>query len=386
MKRYFMILTGVIFLSLIAGIPAAAADSGVISGTLVNGTAGGGSVADQEVTLKTFLNGAEMTSATARTDSEGRFTFEGLATGSEYGYQANITFQEADYTSDEVKFGAGETKQIADITVYDSTDSSEAIVVTSAHTVIYIEPGKLLVKELVRISNGADRTYIGSGEPAPNGQKPTLDFSLPESATELQAGDGLMGCCIYNNDQGFIDTMPVLPGEKQMVYSYEIPYKADSYGFTRTFNYPTSAYDLLVQGESTIIDSDRLAPQETIDVQETAFRRLSGADFVAGDLVTARLSALPRTAGGPERWVVLTVGALMATAGAGYILKRKKRQPAVVVNGEQLKLRLIDEIVRLDDDFAGGRIAEEVYRRRRNSLKSRLAEALKSGTDKRIPK
>jgi hypothetical protein len=271
----------VIVLSLILSAPALAAEpgNGIIEGQVVNGTEGGSSVADQEITLKTYLNGTEMDSITTRTDAEGRFVFDGLLTEPDYSYQVTVTFQQADYAGDQLSFADGETSKFTEVTVYDATTSDEAIQVATAHTIIYVEPDSLLVMEYFLFVNEADRTYIGSREIGGDGTRETLRFLVPVEATELQPGLGLMECCIYGSEGGFVDTMPVLPGGRELVYSYRVGYDSGEYTFLREVNYPTVSYDLLVQGEGVKVVSDQLTTGEPMDIEGIRFNHLSGQEI-----------------------------------------------------------------------------------------------------------
>ena len=123
-------------LSLSASALAAESDSGTIEGQIINGTTGGSSVANQDITLNTYLNDAEADTTTTKTDAEGHFVFNGLSTESGYSYQAVLTFQEAEYYSEWLIFDEGETTKSAEVTVYDSTTIDEAIEVAMAHTII----------------------------------------------------------------------------------------------------------------------------------------------------------------------------------------------------------------------------------------------------------
>jgi hypothetical protein len=367
----------IFFLSLSAAAMAAEPGSGVIEGRIVNGTAGGSRVADQEVTLTTYLNNNEVGSATTRTDVEGGFVFDGLATGSDYSYQVTVSFQEADYSSERLGFNEGETTKNVEVTVYDSTTSDEAIKVKTAHTIIYVGPEALEVVEYSLFVNEADRTYIGSKEVPTLGGKETLRFSLPKEATGLQPGIGLMSCCIATSEDGFVDTMPVFPGAKEVVYSYKVDPGSGTYALSRNVNYPTVGYDLLVQGEGIEVASDRLTAGEPIVIKGTRFNRLSAQKLVPGDTVVAQISGLPQSNNqGVVLWAVLT---LVVFGGFGFVFLRRRRrlQPVSPKDSiDQRRQKLLVEIARLDDDFEGGRIPEEVYQRQRARRKAQLVELM----------
>ncbi len=377
MIRRIALLVVLFILSLSASALAAEPDSGIIEGWIVNGTAGGSSVANQDVALTTELNGAEVSSTAGKTDADGHFVFDGLSTGSGYSYQVVLTFQQAEYYSEWLAFDEGETTRSVEVTVYDSTTSDEAIKVLMSHTVVYLEQGGLRMVEFYLFVNEADRTYIGSKEVA-NGTRETLRFSLPDGATELQPASGLMECCIYNSEDGFIDTMPVLPGGKEVAYSYRASNNSGTYTFSRKANYPIADFDLLVEGEGVEVTSDQLITEEPLNIEGTWLNHLSGSNVASGDIIVAYLSGLPQTNNqGTIWWVVLTLAALGAGFAFVYWLRRGRPQPAGTEGGlEQRRQGLLAELARLDDDFEDGKISEEAYRKLRTARKAQLVELM----------
>lgn len=371
-------VTSIVMLFILAlpgAVLAAETGDGAIEGKLINGTTGGGSVADQEVTLKTYRNDAELASAMARTDAEGRFAFEGLATSSDYSYQVTLIYQQAEYTGDRISFSAGEMGKSVEITVYDATTGDEAVKVSTAHTVIYAEQGNLRVSEYLVVANDSDRTYIGGRELSP-GVRETLVFALPADATGLEVGGSLMSCCIYNNEGGFVDSMAVLPGTKELVYSYDISYKGAEYAFSGRVNYPTDDYHLLVQSPNVLVSGVRLVQAEPVTIEGIQFNHFSGGNLASGDMVTAQISGLPKSANQSSLLWVLLALAVLGSGFALFYLRRRQRPHPVRVSYVRQEESLLAELARLDDEFEDGRIAEEVYRRVRAQKKAQLAKLM----------
>jgi hypothetical protein len=373
------LLAMIFMLSLPASALAAEPGSGIIEGQIVNGTEGGGSVADHDITLKTYLNDVEEDPTTTKTDAEGRYVFDGLSTESGYSYELVITFQQAEYHSERLSFGEGETTKSLEITVYDSTTSDEAIKVAMAHTIVYVGEGSLRVMEYALFTNEADRTYILSEEAAAAGKEGTLRFSRPKEATQLQYAMGLMECCLVGNEEVFADTMPVFPGIREVVYSYEVSYNSGEYTFSRNVNYPTARYDLLFQSGSVEATDDRLAVQEPTEIEGTQFKHLSGGGFAPGDTLLVQISDLPENNSQKALlWAALVLAVLVGGSGFFYFLRQRRLQPvSPEYNPEEMRQRLLVELAQLDDDFEGGRIPEEAYRRLRAERKSQLVKLMK---------
>lgn len=368
------LLVMIFTLSLSAPAMAAEPSGGIIKGQIINGTEGGSSVADQDTTLKTYLNDAEMSAITTKTDNEGHFVFEGLSTESGYSYQVTLAFKQADYTSEWLSFNDGEVSKFAEVTVYDSTTSDEAIKVTMTHTILYVGQDSLKVTEYFLFVNESDRTYIGSEDTNSAEERETLRFSLPKEAAELQPEYGLMECCIHGSENGFVDTMPVLPGGKEVVYSYRVDYNSGAYTFSRNMNYPTVNYDFLVQGEGTKVIGNQLTTEEPLDIEGAWFNHLSGTNFARDDILEVQLSGLPQTSNqGAILWVVLILVVLGTGFGFVYLMRKRRLQPVSSEDSlDQKRQRLLIELAHLDDNFEGGKVQEEVYRRLRAEKKSQL--------------
>ena len=381
-KRIAMLVV-VFTLSLPA--PASAAEGGIIEGRLINGTANGSSTAvDQEITLDTHLNDAHVSFTTTKTDAEGEFAFDSLNIDPGYSYLVTLTFQEAEYSSEWLIFVEGETTKSTEITVYDSITSNTAIKAELSHTIISVEPNSLLVVEYFKFINEADLTYIGSKEVTAEGNRETLRFSLPEEATELQYMMGLTEHHVFTSEDGFVDTVSVLPGYKEVAYSYRVNYNAGAYEFARRINYPTDISNLLVQGEGTEVISSQLTTEGLVDIESSLFNHLSGGNFAPGEILVAQLSGLPKSnEQGAFIWVSLTLIVLAAGVTFSYLIRRKRLQSISPVESyKQSQQRLLVELAQLDDDFEAGKIQEENYRRLRSVKKAQVIELTQRPKDK----
>jgi hypothetical protein len=183
-----------------------------------------------------------------------------------------------------------------------------------------------------------------------------------------------MECCFFGSEGGFVDSMPVLPGVKEVSYSYIIIPSSNTYDFSRRINYPTANYELLVQGEGIDVTSDQLAKEESLDMAGILFSYLSGTALAPGDTLVIRLSGLS-DADNQEviLWVVVTLVVITLGAGSGYLLRKRGLQPVSPEDSlNQKKQELLVELAQLDDDFEDGKIQGEAYRRLRAEKKSEL--------------
>ncbi|MDP2744004.1 MAG: hypothetical protein Q8P00_02925 [Dehalococcoidia bacterium] len=389
--NHLIILLLVVSLALLFSTPAAAQDggpTGMISGEMVNLTKGGGSVAGQTITLKTSLKDTETGQSTAKTDASGKFEFKGLATSKDYSYAANLTYQGAEYNSDPITFSPGEQTKPLKMEVYDAIASDEGVRIMASHTIFRPDvKNTMQVTEVFIINNDTDKTFIGTGPALIGSQKKTLSFSVPKGATGFQYGGSLMDCCVVLLDGGLLDTMPIMPGTKEIMFSYQVKHKSE-YDFAKSFSLPIERYDIVVQGEGVTVQSDLLQQGETLTIENLPYSHFVAENLKRGAAVTGTFTNMPGSPGGNPIPAVLFVAALAAGLAVAYPLWRRRRlAPVAAAAGQRRSPKdrrqgLLVEIADLDDDFERGAIPEKDYRQRREEKKRLLAGLMPKGKPK----
>lgn len=415
-----------------------ATGNGTINGSLVNKTANGGSVADQDVTLGAYQGSNEAGQRTAKTDQSGKFVFDGLATGADYTYQISVTYQGAPYYSDPINFagavptapGATQptpqpttqptTQQTVQLPVYDST-SDQSVVTTAAHHYL-LEPDKtgVTVSEIVIVNNGSDKSYIGQASHA--GTNSTLQFTLPDGAQNFQPVDGLFPSRVLQVTGGFVDTMPVYPGQSQRVWTYSFPANGDSVSFTAKLDMAADKLSVLVPDDGAKVTISNLTGPTNQDIQGEKYLLFSGQSVTAGTELNFKVDGLSKvippaqpsdttatgntTAGATTTsgtsvvsplvgvGVVVVVIVIVAVA---VVLTRKRNaqrrrtvEMLVAEDADELtsnldgaddleaeRRQLVAAIARLDDLFEQDKIGSEEYGRIRTEKKRRLIEVVK---------
>lgn len=294
MKRVY-VLTIIFILSLgVFPTQALAQSQGVIEGQVVNGTANGGSVEGQTVTLHVFVSMEEQPSQTAIADAEGWFRFEGLSTEADYGYMVRLNYGGVDYGGDLLTFSEGETTLSVSIKVYDPIESDEVISIERAHIFVDFQEEKLLVGELYFFNNDSDKIYIGA-EVVAEGRRGTLRLSLPSGAEGLAVEGGELGQRFFETDEGFVDTWFLPPGQSsgQLMFNYSLPYDPAGYDLIREAPYPLKALNVLVADVGIDVTSDQLISEGTRGIQGQSYLNLSGQNLSKGERLTIHLSGAP---------------------------------------------------------------------------------------------
>ncbi len=385
MVKPLALLLAIFILSFPAPVLAAEPTGGKIDGQIVNGTADGSSVAEQEIFLITYLDGVEENKETTKSSAGGQFVFDDLSSGPGYNYEVMLTYQQVEYYSEKLNFDEGETVKSVEITVYDATTSDESIRIDAAHTIISFGEDALKVMDYFMFVNDTDRAYIGLKEVNPEGDRETLRFSLPAEVFGLGLGFGLMECCVVDSAEGFSDTMAVLPGVKEVTYTYGINYDSGAYVFSRKINYPTSSYEFLVQGENTRVASDLLIVEDPLNIEGARYNYLTSGELLPGDTLIVQLSDLPESTNqGAIIWMLAAVILLGLGFSFAYLVKKRKFQPVSREDSpEEVRQRFLIQLAQLDDDFESGEIAEEDYRKLRAEGKIHLVELMQRAKDEK---
>ena len=376
-----------------------AAGGGTIRGRMVNASVNGGSVAGVEVTLTTYFGETERNKSSTRTDADGSFRFENLDTNPSYSYQATTNYQKADYSTPRISFsGAEETRDVT-LTVNDSTTQAEVVKASAKHYLLTLGNGELEVSEILVLNNTSDRSYIGSREVGPD-QRETTRYQPPTGAKNVEYGDGLMSCCIVKDGEGFVDTMPIYPGEDQKIYSYRLPYSGTSLSFATTLQQDVEKLQFLVPNTGVRARISGLASHGTQNIQGTSYMVFSGEKLPANTTINVELEGLParQFADSPAMLAGVAVAVLVGLGMAFYLLRMRSQSAALAAPGcpgssDRSRLRttvarrglpgsaallelerrdLLAAMANLDDWFEAGRINRKDYERLRAEKKERL--------------
>ena len=401
---------------------ALAAADGVVTGTVVNGTAGGSVPADVAVTLYFLRDGQIVEQRTQVTDAQGAYRFTGLATDPGLRFVVVAAYIDVPYNTPELQFAGSAAIQAPPLTVYEaSQDPSVVRVVTD---VLILSPGEegsgmLAIIEVVRLANDSDRTYLatgGAGSGAPMDR--VLRFALPADAQDLTVLSGLSAQNVVeinserDNLRGFGVFMPLLPGEREVAFGYQLPYSGSALPISKRTVYPTDHFAIIaleehglrfnsahLEVQATPIGDRRylvgsangLAARAEVRVEvaglpapslrvrlERLFDWLRGAQasvfvLLGVVLVLPILYAVYRLRGGRRRTPARKPAAAAASSPKSAAPDANDK-PFAMRRSNNDRESLLLEIAQLDDDFAAGALAEADYHRQRAEKKQRLLD------------
>ncbi len=260
--------------SLTLGMPpstVATKGSGVITGTVVNGTTGQ-PVPNLTVSLGIFDATSLLEDRTAATDATGVYRFADLPTDATLMFATQTEYPAGvPYFSNSTKFAIGASSLNLPLAVYETTNDPAGISADRVHYIIEFANGRAFVAELLVFSLTGNRAYIGTG-------MGTLRFTVPAGAEDLEISDGEIGGQYVPTNDGFVDTLPVPPGQgaRQVLFRYSLPYSANTLDLVRTVPYPTAAINALVTDVGAEVSSAQLVNQGVRQTATGNFINLGG--------------------------------------------------------------------------------------------------------------
>lgn len=389
-----LILSVLLFLLLPATLAAA---EGIITGTVVNGTEGGSVPADVAVTLYFLRDGQIVEQRKEVTDAAGAYRFSEVTIDPALQFVVVAAYTDVPYNTPEMQFGDSAAITAPPLIVYEATQDPAVVRVIT--DVLIIAPGEersgmLSVIEIVSLSNQSDRTYLATGVAGGGAAMDrVLRFALPPNAQDLTMLSGLNAQSVVQIDRGFGVFMPLLPGEREVAFGYQLPYSGSTLALTKRTVYPTEQFAIFTLEEHALqLDTDQLEVQ----VSEISGRRWvvgSTKSLAARAEVTARITGLPtpswrvqierlldRIQGAQASlFVLLGVVFALPILYALYRMRggprqRRESPPAAAAPAPASGQALLLEIAQLDDDFAAGALNEDRYKRLRAEKKQRLIE------------
>lgn len=367
----------------------AVAGDGIIEGQVINGTAGAqADLADLAVTVLPFVGQTTLTPITVTTKADGSFRIGNLPMGPDRNYGLQATYRGVDYFHPELIELSDSPVASVTVHVYETTTDDSAISVDRNHVIIDFADNQLQVAELYIFRNSDDRTYVGNGE--------TLRFSLPERAQNLRFDDPRMNQSTELAEDGIVDTLPVPPGNRQVLLSYSVPYDGRSTSFQKKIVYPTENLNVLVADAGIEVDAGTLQAGEPVSTQTNArFLNYTQQSVSAGEQVSLKLSNLPRDStstsvsvpadqSGMLRWFGLGLIALALTFVLAYPALRPRllAEEALEDDTSESVLRrqrrmLLEELADLDDAYEAGEVAESSYIQVRAEVKADLIDVMR---------
>ncbi|MGE3537253.1 MAG: hypothetical protein AB7N91_07400 [Candidatus Tectimicrobiota bacterium] len=217
-----------------------------------------------------------------QTDSQGRFLFENLETGSQYTYFIGVRHNDQLHRSAPVTLPH---EQLIEISVDLGRATQQNTLETDQQSVLHIANQLLVivkrdthleVREIIRLMNTSATPYPES-RGATAAAQVAFQLSLPQGAYNISQVQGLAVEHIRTQGSSLVYVAPLAPGEHRITFSYNLPWRHALTTVLLERFLPTSVLDLLVEDANLVATSDlQFGGQVTIDPHTFAhFRGLN---------------------------------------------------------------------------------------------------------------
>ncbi|OUJ19389.1 putative cell surface protein [Methanonatronarchaeum thermophilum] len=345
------------------------------------------SIPNIDVTLHEYKQNDELNEVdtyNTTTNELGEYNFEDLNTSRFY--QISSQHDNITYSSNMIEFD-NETKTTENLTVHNSTDKTDDLIIAGqGHLVVIEKPdeGGLNIGEIIQFVNVGDKTFNG-----------TLLLDIPQQAEILMTHPEMK-----TTDEGLElnQTETIKPGESsQFFVEYNLDVDIDEYQFEKEILYETQLLAILTEPD-TINFGERtnlLESEQPVDMGETQYNALiAGASeeygaVSIGDTVMVDLQEDSEIG----LWVYLVVFGVILTSMVVYwkrdVLTSKINNSKTTgkTDGEkgileQEKEEIFSKMDKLDKEHRNEEISDEEYRERMKELKKQAVDVMKKIEEK----
>lgn len=368
---------------------------GMLTGSVRQGTEDGEPVTTTVVTLIGYVNFSPAISATVATDEQGQFTFTQLSLVSGIQYVLNSRYKGVDYSGFVSALTEITPTATVNLSVYETTDSPDALHLQQSSLVVDFEPGSVLIGDIADLFNASDRTYVGKEAEGVDGVA-TLELFIQPGAEQIRFQDGVLGGRYKQVGDKIYDTVAIPPGERVAFVSYRLPAEGSSITLNPQFAYPVGQINLLVADLPGVrVTASGLTQQSVENIQGRAYQLWGGSVPESGLQITVDGilevgSADPREGTQTDESVVTADNVVESTVDApiaiglaivlgavllGVLIYPLRKQSTDTVNAlKDEQSELFRRIAELDDLHTIEQIDDTSWQQQRAQLKSRLID------------
>ncbi len=196
---------------------------------------------------------------------------------------------------------------VVTLQVFETTADPRGLYVARRAILLEADGNRLGVREVVVLGNALRRTFTGQGGA-------TVRVPVFVGAQDVRVMSG-MAPAGTDPSGALLDTLPVLPGERQAVLAYWVAARGPTL-LELPVELPTLALDVFA-AEPLQVFSEALVPREERQVRGRRVVRLSAERLSPESVVRLRVVGIPQASDAPA-WVV---GAVLAAACAAFVFR-----------------------------------------------------------------
>ena len=282
------------------------ASHGLLTVEVVNGTANGTPVTNDEVIVQLFQHNQLLSSLEGKVSAEGRALFDNVPSGEHMVAVAQARHQNMMFSGPAVSLDPAKEKFTANIRVFDVSVDQSRLSVKNHHFIIKTHPEFLEITEFMQLSNASDMA-VSSAKTDSLGRPIVIEIMLPEGFQNLKTSGYFVESALVRTKDGFYDTMAVPPGDFQVTFSYTLDITSSAMDMIKKITLPTSHFMAFIDsGEAQFhgLSEDEKQTMDRNGVPTEYFRR---ENLTPADVVAFRITGLRAGAKKWVTWVTLAV-------------------------------------------------------------------------------
>ncbi len=363
--------------------------TGTITGKVTNGTAGASVPPDQKVDLYVITSQGASDPIEITVNADGTFTFANINIRPDQRYLVTTKYKGRAFGSEAKDGDPVANKMDLPVTVYETTSDASQLTISAWVSQIQADSSGLQVIDLVFFNNPTDKAYSMDNK-VDDQRFAGIQLPVPANAQILSADVTNARYTISTDGHSVIDTAPVLPGANYVFQmAYRLPYQGDTQIEQPVPYAVDSNFRILFNTQAVTITSDTLKSLGPQDLNGTQYQVYSPfVPLAAGGSIRYRVQGGVQSSTSPTANVIsanqliplVLVGIGLIAIITAVVVYWRSRPAQAVQNSERdkdtLVNGLIQQIAELDESYRMGSLDEEVYQKRRDRLKARLAALL----------
>jgi hypothetical protein len=296
-------------------------DTGVIEGTVVNGSQANSPLTGAKVVLRASHHGAWVATAETTTDDQGKFRFEQVPVARDVIYLPGANHEGIHYPGQRVTIDGRQPVRTQRVVVYETVAETSPLVAERHEIDIRPEAGALIVTETMTVKNPSLHSYVGTD--SPDGQATaTLRLSIPSEFEKVTFEREFFGRQFQLNKEKLETQIPWTPGVRELKFTYRLPLEHRHWLFRRPLDLPTEQLRVCVHGGQLEDVTCNLASAGTFQGDGVAFES-EKTTLPSGHAIELRFGNLPVSWTKQARWIALSVLVVLMLAASVLMWRRR---------------------------------------------------------------
>jgi len=348
--------------------------TGVVTGTVTLATESTALPEYLTATLYVFDMDMKEQSFETTVNSDGTYQFSNVTIDDQHSYYVSVPYGDGFFNSDFLRGSPETSNMILNVTLYDVTDDSSVLQLTSVLTQVdLLSDNTLRIWQMYNWVNNSDKLF---STVSASGQQLSVHIPVPNGASLADSND--MTRFIYDSENGYVyDSYPLLPNQEHSFYlQYTAPFSGE-WELNQQFDYElTGVYQVYADEAIFDLEANGWAATQTQEFQGVVYRGLGTVGNAASLAITISSKGVSVNFDKQTMGMILTVFGIVFI-GIAALLFVKGSPVSKPLNSEKQIQDLMEGIVELDSMYQAGSISEEKYKKRRKILKAQLTTLMK---------